>query len=260
MWGVCVSLPKKLKYFSINKEKTIPNRTSKQAKQTLKMSQTVVAKKPAVVRKIKIKETSPLNELAKKTSAAAAVASTICITTSSPSQVELEIHVKNIKNLVQLTNANAKHHIGDDVLFESRKQWNQKEILGLTKTGIKIEHADLKNMLQLVSRVAYVIPKKNVAVKVAVEVAEKKQSVWLSIRTRTPPAKRTLPIVWENIEDISDDEEDTPQKAGKRLSDMKDSKERMHRRIYEIKMDELQYAGLFLNWAPVKPMPFRMEW
>jgi hypothetical protein len=89
--------------------------------------------------------------------------------------------------------------------------------------------------------------------------APPKKSVWLSIRTR-PQVKKTLPIVWEHIEDISDDEEDTPQKAGKRLSDMKDSKVQLHRRIYEIKLDELQSAGLFLTWAPVKPMPFRMEW
>ena len=96
-------------------------------------------------------------------------------------------------------------------------------------------------------------------VVVAEDMNVKKQSVWLGIRAR-PQVKKTLPIVWEHIEDISDDEEDTPQKAGKRLSDMKDSKAQLHRRIYEIKLDELQYAGLFLNWAPVKPMPFRMEW
>jgi hypothetical protein len=76
------------------------------------------------------------------------------------------------------------------------------------------------------------------------------KSVWLLMR-RTPKEK-PLPIVWEHVEDISDDEEDTPQAAGKRLSQMKATKAKMQRRDYENQLDELQRGGLFLNWAKPK--------
>ena len=85
-------------------------------------------------------------------------------------------------------------------------------------------------------------------------VDERKQSVWLSIRNRTPPVKKTLPIVWEHIEDISDDEDDTPEAAEERVYTMKETKARLNRRIHEIKLEELQSAGLFLSWSEEKPL------
>ena len=48
------------------------------------------------------------------------------------------------------------------------------------------------------------------------DAAVPKNSIWMNVR-RTPKNK-PLSIVWENVEDISDDENDTPQAAGKRLS------------------------------------------
>ena len=83
------------------------------------------------------------------------------------------------------------------------------------------------------------------------------KSVWLLMR-RTPKEK-PLPIVWEHVEDISDDEEDTPQAAGKRLSMMKATKAKMQRRDYENQLDALQRAGLFLNWSKPKPIPVNRE-
>ena len=85
-------------------------------------------------------------------------------------------------------------------------------------------------------------------------VEEKKQSVWLGIRNRTPPVKKTLPIVWEHIEDISDDEDDTPEAAEERVYTIKETKARLNRRIHEIKLEELQSAGLFLSWSEDKPL------
>jgi hypothetical protein len=83
--------------------------------------------------------------------------------------------------------------------------------------------------------------------------APPKKSVWLSIRNR-PQESKTLPIVWEHIEDISDDEEDTPEDAEERFYLIEESKARLNRRIYENKVDELQGAGLFLSWAEEKPL------
>jgi len=79
------------------------------------------------------------------------------------------------------------------------------------------------------------------------------KSIWLQMR-RAPRIKIEPPLVWQNVEDISDDENDTPQAAGKRLSTMKATRDRMQRRAYQQKFDEYQCAGLFLNWAKPKPL------
>jgi hypothetical protein len=71
------------------------------------------------------------------------------------------------------------------------------------------------------------------------------KSIWLQMR-RNPKTYPT--IVWEGIENISDDEEDTPQAAGKRLSQLKTTRDRIQQEHFAIKVDELQYAGLFMNW------------
>jgi hypothetical protein len=79
-----------------------------------------------------------------------------------------------------------------------------------------------------------------------------KQSIWMNL-SRTPKEK-SLAIVWENVEDISDDEGGTPQAAGKRLSMMKATRDQIRRRHYKSKVAELQFAGLFLNWEEQEPL------
>ncbi len=84
------------------------------------------------------------------------------------------------------------------------------------------------------------------------------KSIWLTERRH--PRIKSAEFVWEHIEDISEDEDDTPQAAGKRLSQMKATRDRMQRRAYEQKFDEYQCAGLFLGWsAPkfIKPHPWQ---
>jgi hypothetical protein len=78
------------------------------------------------------------------------------------------------------------------------------------------------------------------------------KSIWLLMRRN--PKEKPLPIVWEHVEDISDDENDTPQAAGKRLSNMKKTRDQMQRRHYRNKVAELQCAGLFLNWEEQEPL------
>ena len=97
-----------------------------------------------------------------------------------------------------------------------------------------------------------VVPKNNAVEKNDTEKNDTEKSIWMYMR-RMPKAKRE-PIVWEHIEDISDDEEDTPQAAEERAETMKEMKAQLNRRAYESKVDELQGAGLFLNWAEEKPL------
>jgi hypothetical protein len=84
-----------------------------------------------------------------------------------------------------------------------------------------------------------------------------KQSIWMNV-SRTPKAK-SLAIVWENVEDISDDEGGTPQAAGKRLSMMKATRDQIRRRHYENNLDEFHRAGLFLNLSKPKPLETHEE-
>ena len=232
------------------------------------MSQSVELKavvvKKAVVRKIK-----PAKAVAEPVVAEPVVAK---VTSSIPTLTPEEIanHVKNRKNLVRLTPEIASQYIGDGALFITRGQYIIKEILGATEKCIQIDCPDLKDHLQL-SRDIRVVPKKIVApavtevkVKPTTKVVKKikiksipvavveepafNKSIWLLLR-RNPKVKKQLPIVWENIEDISDDENDTPQAAGKRLSTMKATRDHIRRRAYENKLAELQCAGLFINWS-----------
>jgi len=76
------------------------------------------------------------------------------------------------------------------------------------------------------------------------------ESIWMHMRRI--PKEKPAPFVWENVEDISDDENDTPQAAGKRLSMMKATRDQMQRRAYENKLAALQGAGLFLKWSKPK--------
>jgi len=67
------------------------------------------------------------------------------------------------EDLIKLTPENASKYLGYNILFVSRNQYITKKILGVSKTGksIQIEHPDLKNSLEIVSRKVYVILKKS---------------------------------------------------------------------------------------------------
>ena len=74
---------------------------------------------------------------------------------------------------------------------------------------------------------------------------EHQRSIWLQMR-RAPKVKTSF--IWEGVEDISDDEDDTPQAAGRRLSQMKATRDRMQYKHSVNRLEDLQDAGLFLNW------------
>jgi len=80
------------------------------------------------------------------------------------------------------------------------------------------------------------------------------KSIWMYMRRN----KKTYPTyVWEDVEDISDDENDTPQAAGKRLSTMKTVRDQIRRREYAYKLVGFQNAGLFSTWSD--PLPWSYE-
>jgi hypothetical protein len=89
-----------------------------------------------------------------------------------------------------------------------------------------------------------------VEVILPVEAQKPEKSIWMYMRRA--PKEKAEPMVWEGIEDISDDENDTPQAAGKRLSMMKATRDKMQQRYYKERLDQFQAAGLFLKWQPVK--------
>ena len=62
-------------------------------------------------------------------------------------------------NTIRLTPANAAQYIGYEILFKTRKNHIVKRILGVSDTGktVDIDHPDLQNALQIVSRKVYVI-------------------------------------------------------------------------------------------------------
>jgi hypothetical protein len=61
--------------------------------------------------------------------------------------------------LIRLTPNNVRYYIGNEILFKSRGKHIVKIILDMSKSGksIKIDHPDLQNSLQIVSREVYVI-------------------------------------------------------------------------------------------------------
>ena len=77
------------------------------------------------------------------------------------------------------------------------------------------------------------------------KVVPPQQSIWMQLH-RMP--KATTPIIWEGIEDISDDEDDTPQACGRRLSQLKATRDRIQIQHYVNRLEDLQDAGLLLNW------------
>jgi hypothetical protein len=62
-------------------------------------------------------------------------------------------------NLIQLTPENVSQYIGFEIIFKTRKEHVVKKILGVSDTGksIQINHPDLKDNLQIVTRKVYVI-------------------------------------------------------------------------------------------------------
>jgi hypothetical protein len=60
---------------------------------------------------------------------------------------------------IRLTPENAKHYIGRNILFRTRSTQIIKKILGVSPSGksIRIDHSELKNNLEIVSRNVYII-------------------------------------------------------------------------------------------------------
>ena len=60
-------------------------------------------------------------------------------------------------NLIRLTPENASKYIGFEILFKTRGNHIVKKIISTKNNSVKIDHPDLKNNLQIVSRKVYVI-------------------------------------------------------------------------------------------------------
>jgi hypothetical protein len=61
--------------------------------------------------------------------------------------------------LVRLTQKNMSKYIGYEILFKTRDKHIVKKILGINKNSVKIDHPDLHNNLEIVSRKVYVLLK-----------------------------------------------------------------------------------------------------
>jgi len=59
--------------------------------------------------------------------------------------------------LVRLTPQNASGYIGYEILFKTRGFHIVKKILGVNNTSVKIDHPDLHNQLQIISRKVFVL-------------------------------------------------------------------------------------------------------
>ena len=110
-------------------------------------------------------------------------------------------------------------------------------------TAIKAASAEKKRSLP--KKRIILVEDLDVVVLEEPKVVPQQQSIWMQMH-RMPKAK-TL-IIWEGIEDISDDEDDTPQAAGRRLSQLKATRDQIQRNHYCNRLEDLQDAGLFLNW------------
>jgi len=68
------------------------------------------------------------------------------------------IDLKN-ENLIRLTPENVRLYIGREIMFRTRGDFIFKKIKSVSKTGktIYIDHPDLQNSLQIVSRKVYII-------------------------------------------------------------------------------------------------------
>ena len=59
--------------------------------------------------------------------------------------------------LVRLRQKNVSKYIGYEILFKTRGKHIVKKILGINNTYVKIDHPDLHNQIQIVSRKVYVL-------------------------------------------------------------------------------------------------------
>ena len=59
--------------------------------------------------------------------------------------------------LVRLTQQNAQNYIGYEILFKTRGNYIVKKIFGINNTSVKVDHPDLQNQLEIVSRIVYVL-------------------------------------------------------------------------------------------------------
>ena len=62
-------------------------------------------------------------------------------------------------NTVKLTPENVFQYIGNEIIFKTRNRQITTRLIGASETGktIQIDHPDLQNNLQLVTRNVYVI-------------------------------------------------------------------------------------------------------
>ena len=62
-------------------------------------------------------------------------------------------------NSIRLTPENAHNYVGHEIVFKTRNERLVKRILGVSVTGktVQIDHPDLRNNLEIVSRKVYVI-------------------------------------------------------------------------------------------------------
>ena len=67
----------------------------------------------------------------------------------------------DISNMVRLTPENVNEYIGREIMFRTRNDFIFKIIKSVSKTGktVYIDHPDLQNALQIVSRKVFVIDK-----------------------------------------------------------------------------------------------------
>jgi hypothetical protein len=63
------------------------------------------------------------------------------------------------KSTLKLTPSNVFHYIGHNIIFKTRGQTIVKKIISVSDTGktIYIDHPDLQNQIQIVTRNVYVI-------------------------------------------------------------------------------------------------------
>lgn len=62
-------------------------------------------------------------------------------------------------NTIRLTPNNVFQYVGHEIMFKTRSNYVVKRIINVSNTGktIKIEHPDLQNNLEIISRNVYVI-------------------------------------------------------------------------------------------------------
>jgi hypothetical protein len=62
-------------------------------------------------------------------------------------------------NIIRLTPENVFQYIGHEIIFKTRNNHIVKRIIRVSNTGktVQIEHPDLQNCLEIVSRNVYVI-------------------------------------------------------------------------------------------------------